>query len=60
MYNFTMGHLLGYLVWKGNVLRNRRRGYIGIGRSTGDLVLSPRAKCSGQATSAPSIMPYVN
>jgi hypothetical protein len=27
-------------------------------RSTGDVVLSPRANCLGQATSVPSIIPY--
>jgi hypothetical protein len=39
-------------------LSQRQRTYRRFGRSTGDVVLSPRANCSGQATGAPSIIPY--
>jgi hypothetical protein len=39
-------------------LFRKQRTYSRFGRSTGDVVLSPRANFSGQTTSAPSIIPY--
>jgi hypothetical protein len=39
-------------------LLQRQQTYSRFGRSTGDVVLSPRANCLGQATSVPSIIPY--
>jgi hypothetical protein len=39
-------------------LFQRQQTYSRFRRSTGDVVLSPRANCSGQTTSAPSIIPY--
>jgi hypothetical protein len=32
--------------------------YSGIGRSAGDMLLTPRASSLGQAMTAPSIIPY--